>query len=119
MLPRGDPSWPPRVRLYPRMAALLPRCLREAVRDGSCAVQCQHTYGVMAEFDIAVVGCGPSGAAVAWRLAGLGHRVALIGTGEKREAYLSAEGLLMPVCKNQAAVRPALFQNRAGNSGVN
>jgi flavin-dependent dehydrogenase len=41
----------------------------------------------MAEFDIAVVGCGPSGAVAAWRLAGLGHRVALIGTGEKRRPH--------------------------------
>jgi len=41
----------------------------------------------MAEFDIAVVGCGPSGAVAAWRLAGLGHSVALIGTGYKRRRH--------------------------------
>src|SRR5262249_56700623 len=65
------------------VAALLPRRVRPAVDGGSRALQTRHPSSMIAHFDIAVVGFGPSGSVAAWRLAGAGHTVALIGTADR------------------------------------
>ena len=67
---RGDPARPAGLRLYPRLAALLPRSLSEARAAARCD---RPRAGRGLWLRVCVVGAGPAGSVFAARMAQLGH----------------------------------------------
>ena len=70
---RGDPSRPAGLRLYPRLAALLPRSLSAPV--ARCRARRRHLPIGRAMSTVCVIGGGPAGSTFAARMAQLGHDV--------------------------------------------